>query len=262
LRVDCGVEEGGEISPFYDPMIAKLIAHADTREMAAEALATGCRSIEVWPVRTNAAFLARCAAHPDFVAAKVDTDFIADRLEELTARTVSSLSPGAVAAVGRLAAASSDSDRRSPWRSPGGAAGLRLNAPSVDMARIYVDGAPTRARFDFSRTEPVLMAGEGEAVVFADGAAFSLTLRSGAERTAAAGASDGVIRAPMPGRIASVAVAPDEAVVAGQTLVVLEAMKMEHALTAPFAGVVAEVTAGEGDQVSEGATLVRLDTGP
>jgi propionyl-CoA carboxylase alpha chain/3-methylcrotonyl-CoA carboxylase alpha subunit len=261
LRVDSGVEEGGEISPFYDPMIAKLIAHADTREMAAEALATGCRGVEVWPVRTNAAFLARCAAHPDFVAAKVDTNFIADRLEDLTARTVPSLSPRAVAAVGRLAASSEDCDRRSPWRSACGAAGLRLNAPSADMARVFVDGDPTTARFDFSRTEPVLMAGEGEAVVFADGAAFSLTLRSGADRTAAAGASDGVIRAPMPGRIASVAAAPGETVAAGQTLVVLEAMKMEHALAAPFAGVVAEVAAGEGDQVLEGATLVRLEAG-
>jgi 3-methylcrotonyl-CoA carboxylase alpha subunit len=259
LRVDSGVEEGGEITPFYDPMIAKLIAWADSREAAAEALAAGCRSVEVWPVRTNAAFLARCAAHADFVAGKVDTGFIADRLEELTAKADLSLPPGAVAAVGALAHSPGDSDRRAPWRSSPGAAGFRLNAAPVDTALVYVDGAPTRARFDFSRTEPVLIADEGHAVVFSDGEAFSLTLRSGAERTAAGAASDGVIRAPMPGRIASVAAAPGDVVSAGQTLVVLEAMKMEHALISPFAGVVAEVAAAEGDQVSEGATLVRLD---
>ena len=85
MRVDSGVEEGGEITPFYDPMIAKLIAHADTREKAAAGLAEACRSVEVWPVKTNAAFLARCAGHPDFVAATLDTGFIADRLEALTA---------------------------------------------------------------------------------------------------------------------------------------------------------------------------------
>ena len=259
LRVDSGVEEGGEITPFYDPMIAKLIAHAHTREKAAEALAAGCRAVEVWPVKTNAAFLARCAAHPDFVAANVDTHFIADRLEELTAKGAPSLSPGAVAAAGGLAASPAGSDRCSPWTASRHSAGLRLNAPPVDTARVYVDGVPTQAKFDFSRTEPVLVAEEGEAIVFADGEAFSLILRSAANRTAASAASDGVIRAPMPGRIASVAVAAGDAVTAGQTLVVLEAMKMEHALVAPFAGGVAEVTAAEGDQVAEGLTLVRLD---
>ena len=89
IRVDSAVEEGGAVSPFYDPMIAKLIVHADSREAAAEALAEACASVEVWPVKTNAAFLARCAGHPDFVAGDVDTGFIERRLDDLTARSFS-----------------------------------------------------------------------------------------------------------------------------------------------------------------------------
>jgi acetyl/propionyl-CoA carboxylase alpha subunit len=74
--VDSAVEQGGEVSVFYDPMIAKLIAHAATREAAAGALADACRSVEVWPVRTNAAFLARCLDEPDFLSGDIDTGFI------------------------------------------------------------------------------------------------------------------------------------------------------------------------------------------
>ncbi|WP_174293243.1 acetyl-CoA carboxylase biotin carboxylase subunit, partial [Sphingomonas bacterium] len=83
LRIDSGVEEGGEVTPFYDPMIAKIIVAAPTRAAAANKLARACGKVEVWPVRTNAAFLARAAADPDFVAARIDTGFIerhADRL--------------------------------------------------------------------------------------------------------------------------------------------------------------------------------------
>jgi acetyl/propionyl-CoA carboxylase alpha subunit len=86
VRVDSAVEEGGEVTPFYDPMIAKLIAHGVDREDAAQRLAEACRLVEVWPVKTNAAFLAKCASHPDFVDGAVDTGFIEARLDELTER--------------------------------------------------------------------------------------------------------------------------------------------------------------------------------
>jgi len=83
VRVDSGVEQGGEVTPYYDPMFAKLIAHAPTREAAAAKLADACRAVQVWPVKTNAAFLARCLANPDFVAGQVETGFIAERGEYL-----------------------------------------------------------------------------------------------------------------------------------------------------------------------------------
>ncbi len=259
IRVDSGVEQGGEITPFYDPMIAKLIVHAETREAAAAALAAACRSVEVWPVKTNAAFLARCAAHPDFVAGTVDTGFIVERLEALTAEVAPSLPPGAVAVVGKAAGSPENREDPSPWVAARGATGFRLNAPPVTTALVFADGVPTRASFDFADAAPAPIGQDGEVIVFSGGAAFSLSQYGKADRSAAAAASDGVVRAPMPGRIASIAVGPGEAVSAGQTLAVLEAMKMEHALVAPFDGAVAEVAVAEGDQVSEGAALVRLE---
>ncbi|MDQ2859635.1 MAG: biotin/lipoyl-binding protein [Pseudomonadota bacterium] len=258
-RVDSGVEQGGEITPFYDPMIAKLIVHADTREAAAKALAAACRSVEIWPVKTNAGFLARCAVDPDFVAARIDTGFIAERLAALTAKPAPQPPPEAVAAVEGSPSASSDSCHVSPWSSARGAAGFRLNAPPVDRAHVYVDGAPMEARFDFATAGRALRGGEGEVTFFSDGEAYLLSQRSSADRSSEGAASDGAVRSPMPGRVAQVAVAPGDTVGAGQTLVVLEAMKMEHALTAPYAGTVAEVATARGDQVSEGAILVRLD---
>src|SRR5438067_9826643 len=85
VRADAGVEAGGEVTPFYDPMIAKLIAHAPTREAALAELAEACDGVEVWPVKTNAGFLARCLEAPDFIAGDVDTGFIGRNLEVLTA---------------------------------------------------------------------------------------------------------------------------------------------------------------------------------
>ena len=85
IRVDSGVEEGGQVSPFYDPMVAKLIVHATTRTQAAGKLAAAARDTQVWPVRTNAAFLARAASHPDFVAGRIDTAFISRHLQALVA---------------------------------------------------------------------------------------------------------------------------------------------------------------------------------
>ena len=119
VRVDTAVDEGGAVTPFYDPMIAKLIAHNDTREAAARGLADACAAVEVWPVKTNAGFLARCLDHPDFVAADIDTGFFAARLQALT--TAPDPSPESLGAAAATLAGSSDpctDDVRSPWRDP------------------------------------------------------------------------------------------------------------------------------------------------
>ena len=150
IRVDTGVEEGGEVSQFYDPMIVKLIARGDTRKEAAETLAAACRAVEVWPVRTNAAFLARCLSHPDFVAGDVDTDFIPSHQDELA-----SIHPSPDAAVAALALAAEDaaaelglpseSDRMSPWQAtPDGLYGFRLNAPARTTHHVELAGEDIR----------------------------------------------------------------------------------------------------------------------
>ncbi|MDP1630356.1 MAG: biotin carboxylase N-terminal domain-containing protein [Caulobacter sp.] len=294
IRVDSAVEEGGEVSPFYDPMIAKLIVHADTRAAAAAALADACASVEVWPVKTNAAFLARCAGHPDFVSGDVDTGFIERRLEALVERSL----PNAVAQAALAIAASEDSDHSfatyergplGPW-APNieGLFGFRLNGSTRYVRRAFVDGMTVTgdARPEHGDFNPwqVDMGGEPVCVdvryddvfvgedtltkvdledrklLFAQGDAFETVIdewRASAGNEAAI--SDGAILSPMPGKVVSVSVKAGDTVTKGQTLLVLEAMKMEHALAAPFDGVVATLTAEAGGQVSEGVVLVRLE---
>jgi propionyl-CoA carboxylase alpha chain/3-methylcrotonyl-CoA carboxylase alpha subunit len=252
VRIDGGVEEGGQITPFYDPMIAKLIAHAPGREAAAATLAQACAEVEVWPVKTNAGFLARCLSHPDFVAGAVDTGFIEARLEALVPPTEPSAKVLAAAAVAMMP--EPDESEPSPWIA---LAGFRLNGPdrlcvwpTLDGRAIPVWGHGPAPDLTVARIGSGL-------VVFDAGQAFAF----GGEEAGTAGdaGGDGVIRSPMPGRIVAVQARAGQAVERGAPLVTLEAMKMEHVLTAPFDGTVTELAAETGAQVSEGAVLARLD---
>jgi 3-methylcrotonyl-CoA carboxylase alpha subunit len=254
VRVDSGVAEGDVITPFYDPMIAKLIAHGPDRAAAAEALEKAAQAVEVWPVRTNAAFLARCLADPDFRAGRIDTGFIEARLAALTDATTAAPAPDAVGALDPPPVGGS------AWSPAAGATGFRLNGGTRTTASLRVDGALTQAPFAFGPADVVRL-GDGDLIAFSAGAAIRLS-RGGADGAdTGAAAFDGAVRTPMPGRIARVAVANGDEVRAGQTLVVLEAMKMEHVLTTPAAGRILEVTVREGDQVVDGLVVVRLEAG-
>ena len=252
-RVDSAVEQGGAVTPFYDPMIAKLIVHAPTREAAAAKLADACRATQVWPVKTNAAFLARCAADADFVAARIDTSFIEQRLDRL----VPGHEPGnAVLATAAASAVSAARNDNSPWSA---LTGFRVNAAASNRRWLNVGGAERQVEIDPHRSAALLpsIRLHGETIVFEDGLAFAFS-----DEAMLAGAAhvkgDGQIRSPMPGKIVQAPVAEGETVTKGQVLVVLEAMKMEHALTAPADGVLAELKVKLGDQVSEGVVLARL----
>jgi len=259
VRIDTGVAQGGSITTYYDPMIAKLISHAPTREAAAATLGQAVRGIEVWPVKTNAAFLAKCLDHPDFVAGRVETGFIDARFEALTQRAIAELPPGLVAGLVRSATATSSAAEPSPWNPDCGLAGFRLGGPFERGATLYVDGRPEEVEFDFrAEAEPICPI-DGATVVFSDGAAFQLSLSRPPDGAGAGALLDGVIRTPMPGRIVSVAVRPGDEVSAGQTLLTLEAMKMEHGLVSATAARVTEVCVSVGDQVSEGAVAARLE---
>ncbi len=253
VRVDSAVEEGDEITPFYDPMIAKLIAHAATREAAAARLAAACRQVQVWPVKTNAAFLARCLDHPDFVAGHVDTGFIEARAATLAAGATPSPITLQAAAAARIRAAGPGD--HSPWRA---LTGFRLNrSPEVVVRLQHGDVVESIRATDDSPSADVLSAGP-TLVVFQDGEALAFSDPITVDREDA-GAEDGAIRSPMPGRIVAVRVAAGDVVAKGAPLVTLEAMKMEHVLAAPFDGVVVAVRAAPGDQVAEGDVLARLD---
>ena len=254
IRVDSAVEAGDEVTPFYDPMIAKLIAHAKNREAAAAQLAQACAQVEVWPVKTNAAFLARCASHPDFVAGAVDTGFIDERLEALTTPGEPSSQAIEAAAAALNIAESADG---SPWSPAEGLAGFRLNAPRAGM-RLTCNGRVYEAPLDADLEAEALIA-DGQVVIFEAGEAFVFTPPVAQGGDEASAVADGAIRSPMPGKIVSVSAQPGDPVVKGQPLVTLEAMKMEHTLTAAYDGVVAEVSVRAGDQVSEGVVLARLE---
>ncbi len=257
VRVDTGVEEGGAVTPWYDPMIAKIIAHGPTREAAAKKLARACRGIEVFPVRTNAAFLASCLEHSAFIAGDIDTGFIDRHAAGLKAPKPLAddiLRAGAAQLVhGREAPVNAG-----PWSPRTGANGFRLNGAPRRTLTVLLDGEPRELAMvaaDFGRTGGTF---DGEdLMVFENGQPFRLSLPNTRAATGAA-ASSGDIFSPMPGRIVAVEAADGEAVKKGQKLVVVEAMKMEHALTAPADGVVSGVSVKVGDQIEEGRLLASV----
>jgi acetyl/propionyl-CoA carboxylase alpha subunit len=252
VRADAGVAEGGEVTPYYDPMIAKLIAHAETREAALCELADACDAVEVWPVKTNAGFLARCLEAPDFIAGDVDTGFIERNLATLTAPTEPS--PAALAAAAQAAMMEQETADASPWTH---LTGFRMNAPTESMVRLFLNGAAVMADAAASSGRAALITPDGHIVVFESGEAFVFGIHPPSDETEDA-AGDGAIRSPMPGKVTQLGVKAGDKVTKGQALVTLEAMKMEHALTAAFDGTVEAVSVALGDQVSEGAVLVTL----
>jgi len=248
-RIETGVEEGDSISPFYDPMIAKLVAWGDDRAEAIGELAGILDEIEVWPVRTNAGFLFNALLHPDFGRERIDTGFIERHLEQLVPAPEPDEYLWRGAAM--VALAQSDEDDSMP-------AGFRLNAPSLTQAAlrsgaevraVSPDDGPIAAVTGFADSERV--------VVFYEGQAYEFDRAARGNVGAAAG--DGAILAPMPGKVTSVEISHGEKVAKGQRLLTLEAMKMEHGLVAPFDGVVAELNAKAGAQVQVDAVLAKIE---
>ena len=246
-RIETGVEEGDQISPFYDPMVAKLVAWGETREDAIEQLAEIADGVEIWPVRTNAAFIANCLRDEDFEDANLDTGFIERKIDDL----VESDEP--YEAIWQTAAdfvvlAETEAYEDQP-------AGFRLNAPGRLTTSLSFKGD---TRIVAAAEGPAFEAATGfvdpdRVVVFADGMSFAFD--RGSRGSGAAAAGDGAILAPMPGKVIALDVAQGDSVTAGQRLMVLEAMKMEHSLTAPFDGTVTQLSASEGGQVQVEAVL-------
>ena len=255
IRVDSAVEAGDTISPFYDPMIAKLIVHAPTREEAIADLAEACSEVNIWPVKTNAGFLVRCLETPDFIAGAVDTGLIARELEALA--TPPEPSPEVMATAGwafrEVVERRAAGEAATPWVE---LLGFRLNAPPQETARVFLGATAVHVPMPLEPTRIVHVAGDEEVVVFEAGEAF--VFRDHPPVADAEATGDGSIRAPMPGKVIQLSVKAGDTVVKGQPLLTLEAMKMEHALNAPFDGVVDELAAELGAQVTEGAVLVKL----
>jgi len=261
VRLDSAVEQRGEVSPFYDPMIAKIIVRDEDRESAALKLQHACRAVKVWPVKTNAGFLARCAGHPEFVAGHVDTGFIDRYSDGLIAKPpmpdwLKANAGWSLAEPFYEEHGGRRGDHLEPFANLGG---WRLNAASMNQITFYVDGERASVRIDptILHNHYYVFEHGGGAAAFYGGDVYEVTRFQPV--TAGSSASDGSILSPMPGKVVSVSVKAGDTVTKGQTLLVLEAMKMEHALSAPFDGVVAELTAVAGGQVSEGVVLAKLE---
>jgi 3-methylcrotonyl-CoA carboxylase alpha subunit len=247
-RIEAGVEEGDAISPFYDPMIAKLVASGADRAEAIDTLATMLDGVEVWPVRTNAGFLCNCLLDEDFEAARLDTGFIARRLGALVPDPEPDEALWRSAAVVALAADEQPS-----------LTGFRLNAAPAPAATLSF-GADRRRivlRDEEDYAPASGFADEERVVLFEGGQAFAFDRRARAGGAASLG--NGSLLAPMPGKVTSVDVVAGERVEKGQRLLTLEAMKMEHAMLAPFDGVVAELNVQAGAQVQVEALLARVE---
>jgi 3-methylcrotonyl-CoA carboxylase alpha subunit len=254
IRVDSGVEEGGEITAHYDPLIAKLIVHAPNRIEAAVKLARACGQIEIWPVKTNAGFLARAASHPDFIAGGIDTGFIERRGAQLNP----GIEPDAI--VLQVAARALVSNQTNdPWTA---LTGFRIAAPPHAEVAVQIAGVTYVVAIDSSveSTGTHATMADGERVLFAEGQAWPFGLPR-ADRSVSGATSDGMILSPMPGRVIAIDVALGDKVKKGQRLVVIEAMKMEQGLVAPFEGVITDLKAIVDAQVSEGALLARVEKG-
>jgi len=281
IRVDSGIEAGGDVSPFYDPMIAKLIAHAPTREGALDQLDQALDATVVAGVRTNVPLLANLCRAAPFRQGKVDTGFIDRNLAVLgavpresdwgaAARGVTHLVKAIAVAPDETPASEADaSEICSPWSARDG---FQLGGRREISLPILVDGEDAEAVITYGNDGPrltvhgvkpatdvhVFQSG-AQAYVLRSGRQTRVRIKDFAASAADAGGGDNVIKAPMHGRVLQLLAAIGDRVVFGQRLAVIEAMKMEHTLLAPFAGVVKEVPVSTGAQVIEGAPIMVLE---
>jgi geranyl-CoA carboxylase alpha subunit len=288
LRAEHALQSGALIPPFYDSMIAKLISHGPTRDEARRKLIHGLEQTIAFGVTTNQAFLAACLAHPAFAAGEATTAFIGRYRDDL-------LSPGASAEARDVALAAlllyvTDPDAP-PWRSGRTLAAtfplplriefdhgihdleivrerdgcyvaslegcehrFEIDELGPDTIRFCIDGLTEQARF-LREDDRLYILHRG---ITRDVRDLS---RSAPAATSATG-SDGKVRAAMNGRVVAVLVNQGARVEAGQPVMTLEAMKMEHVHTAPISGTVAAVAVAEGEQVTTGKIVVEIEADP
>ncbi|MFN3274622.1 MAG: biotin carboxylase N-terminal domain-containing protein [Paracoccus sp. (in: a-proteobacteria)] len=273
-RIETGVRPGDRISPWYDPMIAKVVTHGATRAVALRALERALVDTEVAGSVTNLDFLIALTRHQGFRTGEVDTGLIERDLPALIADSAPDAGAMALAVIALAGLADADVRggatlwqplrRTIAWQ--GGCAVLEVLGPGA--ARVTLDGTPHEVCWqggrwwvdDALRRERMVSHAAGISV-FGD-SHLHLVPVDPLDRAGAEGAGDGLTRSPMPGLVRSVHVVAGQAVATGDRLAVLEAMKMEHSLTATRDGIVAEVLAHAGQQVEAGAPLIRLEEEP
>ncbi|WP_425046150.1 acetyl/propionyl/methylcrotonyl-CoA carboxylase subunit alpha [Primorskyibacter sp. S87] len=273
-RADSGVRAGDTISPWYDPMISKVIVHGSTREVALSRLSRALVETQVGGTVTNLAFLGALAAHEGFAKGEVDTDLIGRDLETLVLEPVAAPRHKVAAAMQALDLIDVAPD-----------AGFTLWAPLHRAVELKWQDEICAIDVQVEDQNRQTWTVDGQSVIAEksqgdwriDGVVIPETATSGSQisvfdlyglmfevvdpldRAGSAGGDSNVVEAPMPGLVKAVFAEAGQAVAEGDRLAILEAMKMEHALLAARDGVVAEVLAAAGDQVEAGAALVRLE---
>ncbi len=284
IRVEHALQSGSEIPPFYDSMIAKLISHGESRDAARRQLILGLEQVAAFGVMTNQAFLAACLAYPAFARGEATTAFIGRHRDELLAPRADAASEAALAAVllyvtdpfappwrsGRTLAASFlvparveldhgihefeiGRERDGGYLATLGNTSYRMEIHALDGDSIHFssNGLMESARFLRDRDRLFLLH-RGVTLAVRD-----LTLAAPA--AAASNGGDGKVRAAMNGRVVAVLVKPGEKVEAGQPVMTLEAMKMEHVHTADIAGTISAIDVVEGEQVTTGKIVVEIE---
>ncbi|MDT8858383.1 acetyl/propionyl/methylcrotonyl-CoA carboxylase subunit alpha [Paracoccaceae bacterium Fryx2] len=288
VRVDSGVRPGDEISPWYDPMIAKVIVHGPTRAAALNMLAQALAGCRVAGSVTNLEFLGALARHPGFGAGEVDTGLIGRDLAALTRADPAPPEVTGLAALSGLGLLDAR-DPSDPWQALAcwrhwnearhhvalthgdaafevqvmalghGSHRILTEGSSLDLTVTPSGGTGFVVATGGHRSRIDLVRHGAQVTVFADGRSFVFGLPDALDDASEAEAGGDSISAPMPGLVKLVSARAGQVVARGDALMVLEAMKMEHTLTAPRDGVVAEVLAAAGDQVTDGTMLLTLE---
>ena len=269
-RVDSGVAQGDSVSPFYDPMLGKLIAWGEDREQARLRLLGMLDEFAVGGLKTNLGFLRRIIGHPAFAAAELDTGFI-PRYQDQLLPPPEALSDEFWQAAGWAFVQSLPSGT-GPWADT---RGFRVGLPAQVSLHLSCNGQDRvvtltgQAQLQHEqlliehkgvRRSHLAVRSEGTLYLRWDGEMHTVSLFDPIAAVEANQSHQGGLTAPMNGSIVRVLVEPGQQVEAGAQLVVLEAMKMEHSISAPQAGVVKALFCQEGEMVAEGCALVELET--
>jgi 3-methylcrotonyl-CoA carboxylase alpha subunit len=282
VRIDSGVGSGDEISPWYDPMIAKVIVHGPTRAAALNMLTAALADCHIAGPETNLAFLGALSTHPDFRRGQFDTGLIA---RDLTRLVDDAPPPADVVAVAVLAAlgllaATDDLSGFRQWSQAESYASLLYKGARLErhmtkigpgVYRVEGDGITSELtvaalggtryalRQGGGSSQVSLVLKDSSVTVFSKGQIFRFTIPDALDSGSHAEAGGDAIMAPMHGLVCSISASPGQTITRGMALVMLEAMKMEHVLKAPRDGVIAEILMAVGDQVSEGSLLLTLE---
>ncbi|MDE0723561.1 MAG: ATP-grasp domain-containing protein [Alphaproteobacteria bacterium] len=255
LRVDTGVEQGGEISSFYDSMIAKVITYGATRDEACDTLSNALEEGCVMGLPTNLGFLNACVNHPVFRKGGFGTSFLLKEAADVLPSVVTKPSEKHLNAAafmvgkanGKIQAERMGMDN--PWASIGA---LRLNLPQSDT--IILNGETVTVPSE--KPEGYAWQDAKRIVAVADGTYISMPYRSEPVAEGVVQASEGALTASIPGQVTKVMAKAGEAVKKDQALMVMEAMKMEHTMRAPEDGIIEDVHYNVGDKVDDGDVLI------